>query len=95
MTIRDYLRKRRRIYWMLFAACLLGMILTGNRWPLVMLSFAIVGCVLTVFMLHRGAACPRCGVGIEASMSVSPRKWAQPINYCPYCGVHLDAPVAA
>ena len=94
MTIRDYLRKRRRIFWTLLFVCLTGMMLTGNRWPWLMLLFAVAGCALAVFMYQRGAACPRCGIGIEASMSISPRRLARPINFCPYCGVHLDEQVA-
>ena len=98
-TIRDYIKRRVR-WW--FAAAVLAwfaMPLTASLWkgpgkrPLLLFGMALfLGAILGLQLFVR---CPKCAarlgrtIALPVGFGLGSRRQ---VNFCPYCGVNLDAP---
>lgn len=98
MTIREYLRNRRRISLMaiaLFTALLFLALWRGadaapgelESWRRMFVLVALIGLAVILVLQFFLLRCPRCTRFLGPELRVS---LARPINYCPYCGVHLE-----
>ena len=99
MSLREWLRRRARQNWLIYAGLMLlaGLsTLLTSKWP----EWATVAPVFVVVPLgvayaQSRLACPRCGNGLGMFVAPwrlhhgSPRKR---VNHCPFCGVSLDEP---
>jgi DNA-directed RNA polymerase subunit RPC12/RpoP len=99
-TIRD--RIKRRVRWCI-AIALSGWLIfplaaasSGGkpRPELILLGFVFFGGA--ILALQWAVKCPRCSarMGQEIGMRVGLSVFRKPPNFCPYCGVNLDQPVA-
>ena len=103
MTIRDHLTKRksRFVYWSiasflaLFISLIAGEALDSP--PLLVLAMAsLLSYLVSVAFYQYRVRCPRCGgnVGRHTNyFGVRKTLLYDTVNYCPFCGIHLDQPV--
>ena len=47
---------------------------------------------ITLLIAQFWIRCTRCKAHIPSVMGVGLSKWANPINFCPFCGINLDEP---
>lgn len=99
-SIRDYLK--RRVRWTMGVG-FLGWLLvlspgmTKGRTPPIAIGTAALGMLL--FLASLGSMlfvrCPRCRgrIGQSIAWQVAFYWIGRRVNYCPYCGVHLDEPL--
>ena len=57
-------------------------------WATALWIFAGMALLIAQFWIR----CTRCKTHIPSTMGVGIFKWFKPINFCPFCGVHLDEP---
>lgn len=104
MTIRSYLAKRKKHfgYWSIASfAILVVAAVAGDALdspPLFALAIAaFISYALSVVFYRYRVRCPRCSDNIGRHTSyfgVRRTLFFDTVNYCPFCGVHLDEPVA-
>ena len=78
------------MFWAAFALWVIsGFVIEGLAswlmWPWLITGIALL---VAQFWIR----CTRCKAHIPASIGVGITKLFKPINYCPFCGVHLDDP---
>lgn len=90
MTIRSQLRRRRLLLWGALALWgIVGLLYArSSTWATWVWVATGVGLLVAQFWIQ----CTRCKSHIPSVMGVGLSKWANPINYCPFCGVSLDEP---
>jgi hypothetical protein len=100
MTIRDYLRKKKRAGIVVVIAYLVFFfslpLLSPEpmpdwlRWSWLLL----IPCapILGVWFQYS-IRCPQCSSFLSTSISIGKLKILRPIRYCPYCAVDLDSPL--
>jgi hypothetical protein len=103
MKIRDYLAKRKeRIgYWAIASfVILIVALIAGDALEspsLLALAFAsFISYIASVAFHHYSVRCPRCKSNIGRHISyfgVRKTLFFDTVNYCPFCGVHLDESV--
>lgn len=102
MTHRSYLNRRKRKFFILFAACWLGAIacsfLSAEVHDTIFfgtLALVLASMILLYWFVTFGVKCPSCGGqwGWIAIYSGSPVAIRRRLRLCPYCGVGLDEPV--
>ncbi len=104
MTIRSYLAKRKKRigYWslasfaILVIAAVAGDVLDSPLLFALAIAAFISYAASVVFYQYR-VRCPRCSANTGRHTSyfgVRKTLFFDTVNYCPFCGVHLDEPVA-
>ena len=90
MTIRRYLRKRSLMLWAALIVWAISGFVTEElpSWVEVLWIVAGIALLISQFWIR----CTRCKTHIPSTIGVGIFQWFKPINFCPFCGVHLDEP---
>ena len=102
MTIRELLLSQLRRLMLVGFGCWLAFAVAGiagssGYVPTWVAFIPFVGFGGTILSLLFRVRCPRCGGRLGQMAALLNPKWRafnRPVNFCPYCGVSLEEPVA-
>ena len=82
--------------WLAFAGA--GLAASSGYVPTWVVAIPFIGFGGAILTLLVRVRCPRCGGRLGQITGYLNPRWpgfTRPINFCPYCGVNLEEPVAA
>lgn len=89
MTIRNHVRRTRRIFLVVFAVWVITPLFMPSSLTTLSVVWLLAGIANLVFHFWF-ERCTCCKSSLANQWPVGRIKWMKPINYCPYCGVSLD-----
>jgi hypothetical protein len=104
MTLRDYLTKRkaRMAYWsiaslIIMVLALVAAMLLERSWVNAIAFVALASYLISIFFYRFRIRCPRCNgnIGLHTNyFGLRKSLFFDTVYYCPFCGVHVDEPLA-
>jgi hypothetical protein len=94
MTIRDKLKWQmfwgRTVGFGCWLVIILLIVFAENQAIMPLIILPVIGFIGAILYVLLFVKCPNCGGGMAQFMS-----GLRQVNYCPYCGVSLDADLTA